>query len=464
MELRAGTDFAGYVVERRLGAGGMGVVYLARYPRLERLVALKVLGDVFAADPGARAAFEREARLAARLEHPNIVAVYDRSGPGDPALWLSMRYLAGGDAMSLLASNPRGLDPQRAIRLIADAADALDHAHAQGVLHRDVKPANLLIDHDRRHGERAVLTDFGIARTLDDTVTLSGIAASFAYAAPERFTNQPADHRSDIYSLGCTLYQLLTAKPPYPRKDQAAVIGAHLMEPPPSPRAVWPELPAALDAVIATAMAKQPGDRYPSCSALADAALAACTLRVSFARPANAPAAEQPSRTGETVPEGGASIEVDALIRQPDHRTTPSPPAKYLGPEGVAPAPHTDGPHGAAATSTPLLRRWRRHPWRIIVGVLTIVAAAAGIVAIVLNRFADDSPAAFVNRSSVERAVMSAYADLQSADCPDRLSSAVGASVRCTAVKQDSSRMYVMVTVTGSQGRDVNIAVDTSPN
>ncbi|APB00969.1 serine/threonine-protein kinase [Nocardia seriolae] len=184
MELRAGTEFAGYVIERQLGAGGMGVVYLARHPSLERLVALKILNDMLANDPGARAAFEREAKLAARLEHPNIVAVYDRSGPGDPALWLSMRYIAGGDAAGLLTAEPGGLDPARALQLLADAADALDHGHAQGVLHRDVKPANLLIDHDRRRGERAVLTDFGIAKTLEDTVTLSSVAASFAYAAP----------------------------------------------------------------------------------------------------------------------------------------------------------------------------------------------------------------------------------------------------------------------------------------
>lgn len=272
MSLQPGASFAGFTIERMLGAGGMGTVYLAGHPRLNRRVALKVLADTFSADPKTRAAFDREATLAAGLDHPNIVSVYDRSAIDDPGMWLAMQYIDGGDAAGLLRDNPEGLAPERAVRLLADAADALDHAHEQGVLHRDVKPANLLIENNHRHGERAVLTDFGIARTLDDTVTLSGITATFAYAAPERFGYAPADHRADIYSLGCTLFQLLTGQPPFPRKDQASVIGAHLTAPPPAPRDLRPELPAELDAVIATAMAKSPQDRYPSCTALAEAA------------------------------------------------------------------------------------------------------------------------------------------------------------------------------------------------
>ncbi|MGV9411598.1 protein kinase domain-containing protein [Nocardia sp. NPDC003693] len=272
MSLAPGAVFAGFTIERLLGAGGMGAVYLAEHPRLERRVALKVLATTFTADAKARSAFTREANLAAGLDHPNIVPVYDRSELDDPALWLAMRHIDGGDAAALLEPHPHGLAPARAVRLITDAAHALDYAHARGVLHRDVKPANLLIEHNRRHGERAVLTDFGIARTLDDTVTLSGIAATFAYAAPERFGDTPADHRADIYSLGCTLFQLLTGRQPFARKDQAAVIGAHLTAPPPSPREVRPDLPADLDVVIATALAKSPDSRYPTCAALAEAA------------------------------------------------------------------------------------------------------------------------------------------------------------------------------------------------
>lgn len=303
--LRPGEDFAGFAVERLLGSGGMGAVYLAEHPRLRRRVALKVLADTFTSDPKARTAFDREATLAAGLEHPNIVAVYDRSAVDDAALWLAMRYIDGGDAAGLLGKSPEGLEPVRAVRLVADAAHALDYAHGRGVLHRDVKPANLLIENDQRVGERAVLTDFGIARTLDDTVTLSGIAATFAYAAPERFGEAAADHRADIYSLGCTLFQLLTGQQPFVRRDQAAVIGAHLAAPPPSPRAVRAELPAELDAVIATALAKSPGDRYPTCTALAEAAAralpaAAVTVRLEKLRPA------QVSR--RVVPEGVPAV------------------------------------------------------------------------------------------------------------------------------------------------------------
>ncbi|MEU0868795.1 serine/threonine-protein kinase [Nocardia brasiliensis] len=315
MVLQPGARFAGFTIERVLGAGGMGTVYLARHPRMPRRVALKVLTESFNADRKTRSAFDREARLAAGLEHPNIVSVYDRSAADDPALWLAMRYIDGGDAAGLLGDHPDGLAPERVVRLLTDAAHALDYAHAQGVLHRDVKPANLLIENDVRHGERAVLTDFGIARTLDDTVTLSGIAATFAYAAPERFSDAVADHRADVYSLGCTLFQLLTGQHPFSRKDQAAVIGAHLAAPPPTPRARRPDLPAALDTVIATAMAKSPRDRYDSCTALAEAtarALAPAPRPVETSRPEpfSVSARHEPAPT--TFASGSAAIPLAA--------------------------------------------------------------------------------------------------------------------------------------------------------
>ncbi|MEV6767503.1 protein kinase [Nocardia sp. NPDC051030] len=331
MGLEPGAVFAGFAIERLLGAGGMGSVYLAGHPRLQRRVALKVLAETFTVDPKTRAAFDREATLAATLEHPNIVPVYDRSAADDVSLWLAMRYIDGGDAAVLLNDHPSGLAPQRAVRLVADAAHALDYAHAQGVLHRDVKPANLLIENNRRTGEHAVLTDFGIARTLDDTVTLSGIAATFAYAAPERFSDVPADHRADIYSLGCTLFQLLTGQPPFARKDQAAVIGAHLTAPPPSPRALRPDLPAELDEVIATALAKSPQDRYPSCTALAEAAARtlppAVIIRPEATRPVVVSVGKMPRRTAgptvirDAVPPGDTPVPGDpaapTVIREP---------------------------------------------------------------------------------------------------------------------------------------------------
>ncbi|MEV0711589.1 protein kinase domain-containing protein [Nocardia aurea] len=292
MRLQAGTEFAGYGIEKHLGTGGMGTVYLARHPRLERSVALKVLSDTFTTDPKVRAAFAREASLAARLDHPNIVAVHDRSESDDPGLWLSMRYIPGGDANTLLTQNPDGLAPEQAVGLIADAAAALDFAHSQGVTHRDVKPANLLIEHDPRHGTRALLTDFGIARTLDDTVTMSAIAISLAYAAPERLQGEPADSNTDLYSLGCTFYYLLTGKLPFPGPDQAAIVTGHLAKPVPPLRETRAGLPAALDVVLSTAMAKDPRDRYPSCAAFADAALDA--LSGTAAAPTRTPSTASP--------------------------------------------------------------------------------------------------------------------------------------------------------------------------
>ncbi|GAB2559597.1 serine/threonine-protein kinase [Nocardia heshunensis] len=281
--LQAGADFAGFTIERLLGTGGMGSVYLARHPRLERRVALKVLGDVFAADPMIRVRFEREAALVAMLDHPNIAMVYDRSSPDDSKLWLSMRFVAGGDAAALLKRTPSGLPAPQVATLIADAAHALDFAHANGVLHRDVKPSNILVESDPRHGERAILTDFGIARSLAETATISGVVATLAYTAPERFQNYSADNRSDIYSLGCTLFELLTGRQPFQRDDQAAVIAAHLHESPPSVRQMRPDLAAGLDSVIATAMAKNPADRYANCRKLAEAVQQALDPSVTIA-------------------------------------------------------------------------------------------------------------------------------------------------------------------------------------
>ncbi|MEV0684684.1 serine/threonine-protein kinase [Nocardia sp. NPDC050378] len=298
MAVESGTVFAGYVIERLLGAGGMGSVYLAEHPRLRRRVALKVLGDGISTDAKARNAFEREATLAARLEHPNIVPVYDRSGSHDPVLWLSMKYVDGGDAIGLLHANPTGLAPERALRLIQGAAAGLDFAHAHGVLHRDVKPANLLIERDPEGRETALLTDFGIARSLDDTVTLSAMAATFAYAAPERFHGHMVDHRADIYSLGCTLYQLLTGRTPFPRGDQAAVIAAHLGAAPPRPTELRPELPRAIDAVVATAMAKRPQDRFARCADLAAAASRAFDTGAPVRTPSPSPSPTDPVTAG----------------------------------------------------------------------------------------------------------------------------------------------------------------------
>ncbi|MGV9411721.1 protein kinase domain-containing protein [Nocardia sp. NPDC003693] len=274
MRLDPGAVFAGYTIERELGVGGMGRVYLAAHPRLERRIALKILNEDAARDAGVRARFDREAALVARLEHPHIVPIYDRSGPEDETPWICMKFVNGGDAATLTATARGGVRAEVALNLLTDAARALDYAHRHGILHRDVKPANILIDRSDDDADRAVLSDFGIARAFDDSLTVTHLVATLAYTAPERFNGDPADHRADIYSLGCTFYEILTGRKPFPHRDPAPVIAAHMHTPPPRPTDLRPDLPPALNNVIATALAKDPRNRYPTCTALATAARA----------------------------------------------------------------------------------------------------------------------------------------------------------------------------------------------
>ncbi|MFD6463862.1 serine/threonine-protein kinase, partial [Streptomyces roseolus] len=279
--LEPGDVFAGYTIERLLGRGGMGSVYQARHPRLPRQTALKLLSRELYEDEEIRARFEREADLVAQLDHPNIVTVFDR-GLEDEQLWISMQYIDGIDAAS---AEPQSLPPARAVQIIKETAEALDYAHGMGVLHRDVKPANILLARSGSgRGERVYLTDFGIARLRDDTghLTQTGtFTATLAYASPEQLTGSPLDHRSDQYSLACTLFWLFTGTGPFAATNPAQVIQGHLQSAPPALSSARAGLPYALDGVLAKAMAKRPADRYDSCGALAQAAAAALAGRAS---------------------------------------------------------------------------------------------------------------------------------------------------------------------------------------
>ncbi|WP_329409941.1 serine/threonine protein kinase [Nocardia vinacea] len=275
-KLLPGTVFAGYRIERLLGSGGMGTVYVAAHPRLPRRDALKVLSAEYSTDPEFRARFVREAELAARLDHPNIIGVYDR-GIEHGRLWIAMRFMDGPDAAELIRHRTVA-SPQRILHIIGAVARGLDHAHRAGMLHRDVKPANILVESIPGQPDRVAITDFGIAKAAAATTVLTqagSILATIAYAAPEQLTGAAVDHRADVYSLGCTLYELLTAAKPFPRARTDAVIMAHLQDPPPRPTATVPELPGQIDDVIARALAKDPQQRYPSCGALAAAAATA---------------------------------------------------------------------------------------------------------------------------------------------------------------------------------------------
>ncbi|MFJ2664400.1 protein kinase [Nocardia fluminea] len=266
-----GGVFAGYTIERLLGRGGMGSVYLARHPRLPRRTAMKLLNRELFFDNEIKARFEREADLVAQLEHPNIVTVYDRGVENDQ-LWISMRYIEGSDASSL----PSPVDPARAVRIVAETAAALDFAHSRGVLHRDVKPANILIE-PVDGTERVYLTDFGIARLHDDNaakLTQTGtFTATLAFASPEQLSGIALDGRADQYSLACTLFRLLTGTTPFDATNPVAVIQGHLQQPPPRASALRSGITPALDAVIARGMAKRPEERFATCAEFAAAAL-----------------------------------------------------------------------------------------------------------------------------------------------------------------------------------------------
>ena len=278
MPLEGGDTFAGYVVQRLLGVGGMGEVYLARHPRLPRPEALKVLSLDATADEEFRARFTREAELAATLWHPHVVGVHDR-GEFNGRLWISMDYVDGTDAGQLLAQrHPAGMPYQDVVEIVDAVAEALDFAHERGLLHRDVKPANILVTTPSGGARRRVLlTDFGIARETDDNDGLTEVGMAIGtvnYAAPEQFVSKSLDGRVDQYALAATAFHLLTGAPLFENSNRAVVVGNHLTTPPPRLSERRPAL-APLDAVMAKALSKDPADRYPTCSefaaALADA-------------------------------------------------------------------------------------------------------------------------------------------------------------------------------------------------
>jgi YVTN family beta-propeller protein len=264
-----------YVIEAEIGRGGMGVVYRARHQRLERAVALKVIAPNLAEDPTFRGRFDRESRLAASIEHPNAVPVYE-AGESDGVVFIAMRLIEGTDLRALLRKES-WLEAERAATLIDQVAGALDAAHGKGLVHRDVKPANVLIG-TAGGREWAYLTDFGLTKRAAGATELteSGKWMGTAdYASPEQIQGKEVDARSDVYSLGCVLYESLTGHIPFERAEPVAKLYAHVNDPPPTVSEVLPEPAPSLDAVIARALAKTPSDRYPSAGDLGRAALAA---------------------------------------------------------------------------------------------------------------------------------------------------------------------------------------------
>jgi len=311
---REGSEFGPYRLRRLVGRGGMGDVYEAEDTVRERIVALKLMSPMLSSDPVFRSRMQREARTAGRLQEPHVVPIHD-FGEIDGQLYVDMRLIDGMDVATMLSqSGP--LSPPRAVAIVRQIGSALDAAHAAGVLHRDVKPENILVSAD----DFAYLVDFGIASaSSDEKLTQFGTTVgTFKYMAPERFTDTEVTYRADIYALTCVLYECLTGSPPY-RGNQVTVMSAHLHQAIPRPSAVRPGIPAAFDRVIARGMAKDPADRYATCGDLSAAAYAAL-------------ATPDQDRATDILQRSQLAGRPAAFAGQPPGGFAPSPPAT---------APHT---------------------------------------------------------------------------------------------------------------------------
>lgn len=418
--LQPGGRLAGYLLEEEIGRGGMAVVYRAYDDRLERRVALKVIAPELARDEAFRARFIRESRAAAAVEHPHIIPVFD-AGETAGVLYLAMRYVPGGD-VRLLLDRAAPLPVARACGLIAQVASALDAAHARGLVHRDVKPTNMLLDLSLAGSQpdHVYLSDFGLAKPAAATpgLTIAGqFPGTLAYVAPEQIQGRDTDGRADQYSLACAGFEMLSGAPPFPRANPMAVLSAQLTEPPPSLAARRPELPAAVDEVMGRALAKAPADRYPGCLDFAEALLAACgagpgaaalaagtrpgtpaasgpasgTLPLSFPAPGDsAPGAQQPGAPGPGAPEPGTRTLEVAGRAGPD-QTVPGWWADLSSPEPATGAgrqpgggrypPGTYG-RGPYAPAPPAAHRQR---WLALLAGLAVLLVAAAIAVILLR-------------------------------------------------------------------------------
>ncbi|HWM63737.1 MAG TPA: serine/threonine-protein kinase [Solirubrobacterales bacterium] len=312
VELSEGDEFAGYRIEQALGRGGMGVLYLAVEPGLERRVALKLIAPEAAADEVFSRRFAEESRIAASIEHPNVVPIY-AAGEERGVPFIAMRYVSGSDLGKRLVREGR-LEPATAAALIAQVGNGLDAIHAAGLVHRDVKPANVLLG-GGSGDEHAYITDFGVARNVstESGLTQTGrFVGTLDYVAPEQISGGEVDARADVYALGCLLFKLLTGEVPFPKDGEAARLYAHLNDPPPAPSLYVPEVSMALDDVVIRAMSKSPGDRYPSAGDLGRAAVAALS-------------GEHPTLPERTVATGAAATKESV---QPEPPTEPLPPDK----------------------------------------------------------------------------------------------------------------------------------------
>jgi serine/threonine protein kinase len=332
-----GEDFAGYRLRSVLGRGGMSVVFEAENPRLGSVVALKVLAPELAADDLFRTRFLQESRVAASLNHPNVIPVYD-AGPSEGLLYIAMRYVAGRDLRAVLDAHEH-LSPAQALTLLSQAGRALDAAHRHGLVHRDVKPANILIERGADdEPDHVYLADFGITKPAlsREGLTAPGqLVGTIDYIAPEQIQGGAVDGRADIYSLGCVLYECLTGRVPFMKDLDAAVIWAHVEETPMAPSAVRADLPPGIDDVLARALAKAPGERYPTAHEFMSAARAGLPVAGpghGHGRPDGADRCERPAPDARG-PDPGRGLQHAGRARQPGRRG-PLPGAARPCPRG----------------------------------------------------------------------------------------------------------------------------------
>jgi hypothetical protein len=338
-ELQVGSTFAGHRIEGIAGRGGMGVVYRATHLALDHVVAMKVISTQLAGDDVFRERFRSESRIAVSIRHPNVVPIH-HAGEEDGLIFVTMDLIEGTDLRKLINAE-RKLAPDRAVEIVRQAAAALDAAHAKGLVHRDVKPGNILIE-ERETGEHAYLTDFGLTKRIEATsgVTATGaFVGTLDYVAPEQIKGQRTDARTDVYALGCVLFEVLTGQPPFAsQEDKVAKIYAHLQEEPPPLLARGRGMPDGLDAVVGRALSKEPDDRYPSAGDLSRAALAALEFK-------QVTVAEHTVGVGAAAPE---SEESPALGETQPAETPPGPAASE--PAAEAPSAEESEPQLTAAT------------------------------------------------------------------------------------------------------------------
>jgi streptogramin lyase len=335
--LTPGAIFAGHRIEGLAGRGGMGVVYRATHLALDHVVALKVISPQLADDERFRRRFEGEVRIAVSIRHPNVVPIH-HAGEEDGLLFVTMDFIEGTDLRGLLRREGR-LTPGHAVRIVDRVASALDAAHAKGLVHRDIKPGNVLLEGSGPN-EHVFLTDFGLARHMDATTGVTATGAfigTLDYSAPEQIKGRRLDARTDVYALGCVLFETLTGEPPFAaQEDKVAKMYAHLQEVPPPMRELTPDAPGALEPVVRRALEKDPADRYPSAGDLARAAGAAVG--------------------GQAAPEEAGTVATGL----------------------AAPTREMDADELPSTEETPPSERPPRRRWRLAAGVAAAIAVAAG--------------------------------------------------------------------------------------